>query len=121
MGAIGNKKFQLASAVANAGTVVTSYPAPLVQADLLGTTGGSVAVDGNVWKQGTGAGTVAFTYGSSTITITNNSGVSWPAGADIFAGFGRVDINGSYNLTYPKKVQDKVADLETRVVALETA
>lgn len=113
MSALANIKATLAAAVANAGTVVVPYPAGFVQADLNGTTGGSVAINSNDrWPQAaSGAGTVAFTFGASNITITNNSGVTWPASAELIAGFGRRDINGNYNLTEPKKIQDKVLAL----------
>lgn len=112
MGSLANIKTILATAVANAGTVIVPYPAGTTQAMLTGTTGGSVAISANdVYKQaGSGAGTVAFTFGliGTGITITNNSGVAWPAGAELIASFGRTDINGSYNLTSPKQLQDKV-------------
>lgn len=109
MGALANKRFQLATAVAAAGTVVTTYPTGFVQADLLGSTGGALLVEGNVWKQGASGFTVVF--GAADITITNTSGVTWAAGAEVVVSFGRVDINGSYNLTMPKKTQDKVNSL----------
>ena len=107
MSAIANVKILLATAVAPAGTVTSAYPAGIVQADLTGTTGGKVAVDHDVFPQAaSGAGTVAITFGASNITLTNNSGVTWPVGATVIASFGSVDIKGSYNLTWPKKVQD---------------
>lgn len=105
---IGISKVTLATAVANAGTVTVPYPAGQTQDSLTGSTGGSVAVgDNDVFPQAaSGAGTVAFAFGASNITITNNTGVTWPIGTVITAGFGRVDINGNYNLTWPKQVQD---------------
>jgi hypothetical protein len=109
MGALALKKFTLAAAVANAATVTTAYPTGFVQADLLGTTGGVLTVANDVWKQGASGFTVVF--GASDITITNTSGVTWAAGAEVVVSFGRVDINGSYNLTFPKKTQDKVNSL----------
>ena len=105
---IGNSKITLETAVATGGTVTVPYPTGETQTSLTGTTGGSVAVgDNDVFKQAaSGAGTVAFAFGASNITITNNSGIAWPAGTVLTAGFGRVDIDGNYNLTWPKKVQD---------------
>lgn len=112
MSALGNSRTVLAADVADGATVTVPYPAGLTQADLTDSTGGVVAVGSNdVWPQGTGDGTVAMTFGASNVTVTNNSGITWPAGAEIIASFGQVDINGSYNLTYPKQVQDAVADL----------
>lgn len=122
MGALGNSKTVLAADVADGATVTVPYPAGLAQADLTDSTGGVVAVGNNdVWPQGNGDGTVALTFGASNVTVTNNSGITWPAGAEVIASFGQVDINGSYNLTYPKQVQDAVADLEDRVSTLESA
>lgn len=122
MSALGNAKVTLGSAVANAGTFTVAYPAGTNQALLDGTTGGKVAVnDNDVYPQApSGAGTFAFAFGASNITVTNNTGASLPAGTELILSFGRNDINGSYNLTYPKQVQDQVADLETRVADLET-
>ncbi len=119
MGAIATTKYTLASAVADGGTFTVAYPSGTDQALLTGTTGSSIAINANdVWKQGSGGAT--FTFGASNITVTNDSDVTWAAGSEVVISFGRRDINGSYNLTNPKQVQDKVADLETRVADLET-
>lgn len=102
MGAIANQKYVLPAAVANAGTVVIpAYPAGFVQADLSATVGGRVAVNSNdVYPQAaSGAGTVLFTFGASTITLTNNSGIPWPAGSELIVSYGVNNRNGSYNLT----------------------
>jgi hypothetical protein len=99
MGALGYITATLASDVANAGTVAVSYPSGLNKAAIAGTTGGKVAVNNNdIWPQGSGAGTVSFAPGASTITITNNSGVTWAAGSTIIVSFGTTPYNGSYNL-----------------------
>lgn len=112
MSALGNSRTVLATDVADGATVTVPYPAGLTQTDLTDSTGGVVAVNENdVWPQGTGAGTVALTFGASNITVTNNSGITWTAGSDLIASFGETSINGSYNLTYPKQVQDAVANL----------
>ena len=121
MGAIANAKFTLATAVANNGTVTLAYPSGTNQALLDGSTGGSVMVNQEgPYRQGA-TNHVDIAFGSTTITITNKTGASWPAGTEITASFGRTDINGSYNLTYPKQVQDAVTDLEGRVGELEEA
>ncbi|MCW4115667.1 hypothetical protein NPA31_011900 [Aurantimonas sp. MSK8Z-1] len=100
MGAIANTTTILAAAVANGGTLTLPYPAGTSQAILNGTSGGQVAVDGGRYAQAaSGAGTVAIAYGASNITVTNNSGVTWPSGATLRASFGRTDRNGTYNLT----------------------
>lgn len=109
--AIANTKAYLAAAVAPAGTLTVPYPAGQTQATLQTSTGGSAALSsGESFPQAaSGAGTVLFAFGASNITVTNNSGAAWPAGADLFLSFGQVDIRGGYNLTNPKKVQDSVA------------
>jgi len=98
MSSLGYSKQVLASAVANAGTVTVPYPSGLTQADLLGTTGGRLAVnDNDTYAQApSGAGTVAFSFGASNITVTNNTGVSWAANSTITASFGRSDPSGRY-------------------------
>lgn len=121
MGALGITKTILASAVADGGTVAIAYPSGTNQDSLTGTTGGVVSINdgaGGTFDQGAGGFTASF--GASTITLTNDSNLTWPAGATLTASFGETSINGSYNLTYPKQVQDAVADLETRVTDLET-
>lgn len=110
MSAIANIKAMLAAAVAPAGTVTVPYPTGTTQASLTGTTGGSLALNNNdrFPQAASGAGTVAFAFGASNITITNNSGISWPVNSEIIVSFGLRDINGNYNLTDPRKIQDKV-------------
>lgn len=111
MGALALAKTTLTSAVAKDGTVTLSYPAGTNQASLTGSTGGLVSInDGasGTYKQGSSGFTVAF---STSITITNKSDVTWPAGATLDASFGQTDISGSYNMTAPKQLQDKVAEL----------
>lgn len=90
----------LGSAVNNAATVVIPYPAGWNQARLLGTTGGSLTLaDNERFPQApSGAGTVAFTFGASDITITNNSGIQWPQFAQIIVGFGTKDEQGRYTV-----------------------
>lgn len=107
--AIANLRHTLAAAVANAGTFTVPYPAGTVQATLTGSTNGQLALkSGEVFKQAaSGAGTVDFTFGLTDITVTNNTGVALPAG-DLTLSFGAIDINGSYNLTTPRAVQDSV-------------
>lgn len=109
MGSLAIARHTLTAPVANGGTVVVPYPTGTTQADLTDTTGGSVAINENdVYPQGNGAGTVAFAFGATDVTITNNSGVTWHTGSHLTAGFGSNTINGSYNLTNPRKIQDKV-------------
>lgn len=100
MGAKALTKLTLTTAVAVGGTVTVNYPSGETQASLQNSQGGVVAINNNdVYRQAaSGANTVGMTFGASNITITNNSPVAWPAGAELIASFGRVDRNGSYNL-----------------------
>jgi len=98
MSAIGNSRQVLAADVTNTNTFTMPYPTGVVQADLLGTTGGRLTVNNNdAYPQApSGAGTVAFSFGASNITVTNNTGVTLSAGATIHASFGRTDQAGRY-------------------------
>ena len=99
MSSLAVAKAVLAAAVANNQTVAIPYPAGFTQAFLIGSTGGSLAVNNNdrFPQAPSGAGTVAFAFGADTITITNNSGVTWPVGAELIVGFGDSQIGGTYN------------------------
>lgn len=98
MGAIGNTKITLASAVADGATVTVPYPTGTDQAGLTSSTGGVVSINdgaGGTFDQGAGGFTVSF--GGADITITNDSDVQWPAGAVLLASFGLTATKGSYN------------------------
>jgi len=91
----------ITTAVAPAGTLTVAYPAGFVQANLNGTTGGSMTLNSNDTfpQAASGAGTVAFSFGASNITVTNNTGVTWAVGDVVRFGFGINNRLGSYNLT----------------------
>ncbi len=91
----------ITTAVPNAGTLTVSYPAGFTQASLQATTGGSVSLNSNDTfpQAASGAGTVAFAFGASNITVTNNTGVTWAVGDVVRFGFGINNRLGSYNLT----------------------
>lgn len=99
MPALGNSQTTVTTAVPNTGTITIPYPTGLTQALLNGSTGGRLAVDNNdVYPQAaSGAGTVAFSFGASNITVTNNSGVTWGVNQVITASFGDTTKSGSYN------------------------
>jgi hypothetical protein len=90
----------LASAVASpAGTVVVAYPTGTVQADYTSTNAGLTSdnmalIDGVKYTGGTLLG---FAYGASNITVTNSTGVTWPAGAIAWFGFPKKDPVMLYN------------------------
>lgn len=98
MGAIANKTHTLASAVADDATFTTSYPAGFNRASLRDTTGGKLSINDQDWTQGSDPG-VLFSFGASTITVTNKTGAAFAAGDEVILSFGRTDRNGSYNLT----------------------
>lgn len=117
MGALGKVTHTLASAVADEATVAIAYPTGTNQAGLTGSTGGVVSINdgaGGTWAQGAGGFTVVFDV--STITITNDSNVTWPAGAVVTASFGKTSYNGSYNWPDP----GSLSSLEDRVDIVET-
>lgn len=99
MSSLGYVSQVLAADVANNGTVAVAYPTGTTKTDLVGSTGGDLTVgDGayGAWEEGSSGFTVA--YGTSTITITNKSGISWPTGQTLRVSFGTKPYNGSYNL-----------------------
>lgn len=82
--------FTLAAAVADDGTVVVT-PSGYVQANFTGAnasaTGKVIINDNDVYDEGDPGAEIA--YGASNVTITNRSGVSWPAGAEMRVQFGQ--------------------------------
>jgi hypothetical protein len=87
----------LAAQVNNAGTVVIPYPAGSTQASLITSTGGELVLnDNDRYVQGTAGVRVEFTFGASDITVTNQTGVAWPAASVILVSFGSSDYEGRY-------------------------
>ena len=110
----------LVSAVADAGTFTVAYPTGFVQADFtngLGASGGHYAiVNGNDrWAQSDSKMAVT-TFGASTITITNNSAVTWVAGSTVEIFIDIQDGNNVIDLVFPVELasittaQDIVTD-----------
>lgn len=78
----------LTSAVNNAGTVLVGYPSGRVQADFIGSNAapntGFVVLNGNeVYIERASGVRVGLTYNAGDVTVTNNTGVTWPAGSTI--------------------------------------
>jgi hypothetical protein len=87
----------LAAQVNNAGTVVIPYPAGTTQASLITSTGGELVLNDNDRYVQAGSGVrVEFTFGASDITVTNQTGVAWPAASVILVSFGSSDYEGRY-------------------------
>lgn len=89
------KEFTIATAVTSpAGTVVISYPTGTVQADFTGNNAATISrllVNNNdLWLES--ADDFDLTYGASTITITNKTGVTWAVGDTIVAQFANATI-----------------------------
>lgn len=100
MSSLGIVTATLASDVANNGTVDVAYPTGQNAQTLAGSIGGDLTVgDGayGAWEEGSSGFTVS--YGASAITITNKSGITWPAGQCLRLSLGTVPRAGSYNLT----------------------
>ncbi len=81
----------LAAAVADDGTVTgIAYPSGTNQAFFTSgnasATGVAVLNGNDVYAEA--ATKVGITYGASTITLTNKSGVTWPAGSDVILQLG---------------------------------
>jgi hypothetical protein len=85
----------LAAAVADAGTTTIAYPTGTTQLDfnvgLAKLSGCYFVLNGNdriaYSASGSGVRVGTITFGASNITITNNSGYSWPIGTKIDAFF----------------------------------
>lgn len=100
MSSLGVVSHTLASAVNDDGTVAIAYPTGASKSTLFGSTGGDLAVDDGrlgFWDQADPGFSAVF--GESTITITNLTGITWPAGSVIRVSFGDTPRSGSYNLT----------------------
>jgi hypothetical protein len=101
MASLGVVSHTLVSDVADDATVAIAYPTGATRSTLYGSIGGDLTVgDGayGAWEQAD-PGFEVTTYGASTITITNKSGLTWPAGQTIRVSFGTQPRNGSYDLT----------------------
>lgn len=87
-----NTSIVLAAPVANTGTVTFPYPAGTSQVTFTGinaATGHVAIIDNNdVWTAA--ASKISVSFGSSDITLTNSSGVTWPAGSNVRV---QLDIN----------------------------
>lgn len=84
----------LGSAVANAGTVTVPYPAGTNQAFFTGAnaaanTGAVVLNNNEVYPEAASGVRINLTYGGGDITLTNNTGISWPAGSTVRVQLGR--------------------------------
>ncbi|MGO3933449.1 hypothetical protein [Rhodopseudomonas pseudopalustris] len=100
----------LASAVANNATVDIGYPAGTSQNNYNAGNAGSghyVMLNDND-KIAAGAG-VAFSFGAAAITITNQSGYTWPAGTRLAVNADQQDGNQVIFLQFPLKLA-KVAN-----------
>lgn len=98
MGALANKTHTIASDVTDGSTFTTTYPTGFTQATLRGTTDGQLVFNGNVYGQDASGG-VTFTFGASTITVKNSTGLTLTAGSVVTLSFGRTARGGSYNVT----------------------
>jgi hypothetical protein len=97
MGAIANVTTVLASSVADDATFTVSYPSGVTRNMLLTSGAGRMVVDGDAaYAEGSSGFTVA--YGASSITVTNTTGATLAAGAEVILSFGEFPDDGVYNL-----------------------
>lgn len=98
MGALAYTPYTMAADVANGATFTVPYPSGFTQATLNGSTGGMLVSNQDRFNQAaSGAGTVAFSFGASNITVTNNTGRTLTQGSIVRLSFGKTDRAGSYN------------------------
>ncbi len=84
----------LGAAVANTGTVTVPYPAGTNQAFFTGVnaaanTGAAIVNDNDFYPEAGSGVRINLTYGAGDITLTNNTGVSWPIGSTVRVQLGR--------------------------------
>lgn len=92
----------LASAVANAGTVVVAYPTGKDAGDYALGYGHKVSIRGiGLYTEPAG---IAITLGTDDVTVTNNTGVTWPAGTPIFVQLDQAGGSGTPALADPEKI-----------------
>ncbi len=96
MGALANKTHTMAALVANDATFTVTYPSGFTQAMLQGSTGGQMVINDIKYTQDATPG-ILLSFGASSITVTNKTGASIAAAAEVRFSFGRTDYNGSYN------------------------
>lgn len=85
----------LAAAVANNGTFTLAYPTGTKQGDFVSGLAGSntyMVVNGND-KYTAASAAIALSYGSSLITVTNQTGITLPAGASILLNLDMTEGN----------------------------
>lgn len=101
MSSLGSVTTILASAVADDGTVAVAYPTGTTRATLSLAAGAEKAViaRGRLGSWSLADPGINVSYGASTITITNRTGESWPAGTEVVVSFGDEPRVGSYNAT----------------------
>lgn len=98
----------LASAVVNGGTVTLSYPSGRNQLSYTGvnqSSTGQVTVNNNERYDERASGSrINFAFGVASITLTNNTGVTWSAGSTIRAQVNRADFGSGDMVDRPWQV-----------------
>lgn len=103
-----NVEIVLASAVADAGTFTVDYPAGTTQATFIGANAsatGIVIVNDND-KYTEADAEVAFSYGASEVTITNDTGATLAAGSRLLVGLSSVGEGFENTFTQVGPVSD---------------
>ncbi len=117
-------ELSLAADVADSGTVTgIAYPSGTNQAYFTGenasATGVAIVNGNDVYTEASADSTI--TYGASTITLTNGSGVTWPAGStvllqlDYLAGLDTEELD---DVMASADEINRMADVSTRIVTI---
>lgn len=96
----------LSADVADAGTFTIAYPNNRNAGDY---TGGHahMAISGAYGTASVSAGTLALSFGTSSITVTNNSGVTWAAQTEVYIQLDRVGADTeTRTLAHPESMAD---------------
>ena len=98
MSSLGYITHTLVAAVADDATVAVAYPTGTTQAMLAGSAGGDLTLnDGALGRFEQDASGFSASFGASTITITNLTGMTWPLGTELNISFGDTPYAGSFN------------------------
>jgi hypothetical protein len=105
----------LAADVANAGTFTVTYPTGFSKGsfDLQGVN--SLVIGGNTFRQ---PQHFTVSFGASSVTITNASGSTWPAGASFIFGFSLPGVSGNRPENVPRLSANKARMLAPVLVNL---
>lgn len=114
-------ELSLAADVADSGTVTgIAYPSGTNQAFFTGgaasATGVAIINFNDVYTEE--STDITITYGASTITLTNGSGVTWPAGSEVLLQLGYASGLDADDVTATADEINRIADMTGRTVTI---